>query len=136
MGVRMGWCVDSLQISFLSAMFEFENLTVYHKAKAFNKKVVRLMNENPDLDRVTKNQLRRAAFSVMLNIAEGTSRVTNPSRRNFFVIARGSAFECVAIFDFLKDQQSISEKQHIEFYKDCEELSKMLFQMMRNLEKK
>jgi four helix bundle protein len=37
----------------------------------------------------------------MLNIAEGTSRFSNKDRKNFFVIVRGSAFECVAILEYL-----------------------------------
>lgn len=40
----------------------------------------------------------------MLNIAEGSGRFTDKNKRNFYVIARGSAFECVAVFDFLKDE--------------------------------
>ncbi|MEM9023198.1 MAG: four helix bundle protein [Bacteroidota bacterium] len=114
-------------------MFEFEKLAVYRKAKSFNAVVLKLMSDNPDLDRTTRDQLRRAAFSIMLNIAEGTSRYTKPSKRNFYVIARGSAFECVAIFDFLKDRQAISEDQYRAYYATCEELSKMLYQMVKTL---
>ena len=115
-------------------MFDFEKLTVYTKAKSFNAEVLKLMVENPGLDRVTKDQLRRASFSIMLNIAEGTSRITKPSRRNFYVIARGSVFEYVVIFDFLKDQKAITTQQYSGYYQSCEELSKMLFKMIRNLE--
>ena len=114
-------------------MFEFEKLSVYQKAKAFNGEVLKLMSENPGLDKTTRDQLRRAAFSIMLNISEGSSRFTKPSKANFYVIARGSAFECVAIFDFLKDQGAISNEQHQKFYGVCEELSRMLFQMVKNL---
>jgi four helix bundle protein len=56
------------------------------------------------IDPTTRNQLRRAVFSVMLNIAEGSSRFSNADRRNFYFIARGSVFECVAIFDFMKEE--------------------------------
>ncbi|MDZ4663957.1 MAG: four helix bundle protein [Bacteroidota bacterium] len=44
----------------------------------------------------------------MLNIAEGSSRFSKADRRNFFVIARGSVFECVAIFDFMKEEQLLT----------------------------
>jgi four helix bundle protein len=86
------------------------------------------------LDGVTKNQLRRASLSIVLNIAEGTSRFSKPDRRNFCVIARGSVFECVAIFDVLKDDKQLSVEEYNQFYALSEEISKMLFAMIRNLE--
>ena len=78
--------------------------------------------------------MRRAALSIQLNIAEGTSRFSKADRRNFYVIARGSAFECVAVLDFLLSINYINTETHINFYKQLEELSKMLFAMIKNLE--
>lgn len=71
-------------------MFDFEKLDVYQKAKTFNKSVTNFLKVSK-LDRVTNDQLRRAAFSIMLNIAEGSGRFTKADKRNFYVIARGSA---------------------------------------------
>lgn len=50
-------------------MFDFQKLTVYNKAKSLNLKVAELLKV-VKIDRVTNDQLRRAAFSIMLNIAE------------------------------------------------------------------
>ena len=50
------------------------------------------------VDGEMSNQLRRAALSINLNIAEGTGRFGKDERK-FFVTARGSAFECAAILD-------------------------------------
>jgi hypothetical protein len=44
-------------------MFDFENLEVYKKAKAFNSVVGKMILTNPSLDGTTKNQLRRASLS-------------------------------------------------------------------------
>lgn len=113
-------------------MFDFEKLTVYSKAKNFNKKVHAFLLST-ELDRTTKGQLRRASFSIMLNIAEGSGRSTKPDKRNFFVTSRGSTFECVAIFDYLKDIGSLSNETFTDFYTDLDELSRMLFAMIKNL---
>jgi four helix bundle protein len=114
-------------------MFDFEKLEVYQKAKVFNRISYQYISQTNSLDRTTKDQLRRASFSIMLNIAEGCSRYSKPDRRNFYVIARGSVFECVAIFDFLKEENLM----HEAFYKDCynkaEELSKMMYAMIKSL---
>src|SRR6056297_668488 len=106
-------------------MFEFEKLTVYQKTRDYNKEVNVFIGKNR-LNPTIKDQLRRASYSIMLNIAEGSGRFTNPDKRNFYVIARGSVFECVAIFDLMKETEGLSDKQHSNFYNKLEELSKML----------
>jgi four helix bundle protein len=69
----------------------------------------------------------------VLNIAEGTSRFSKPDKRNFYVISRGSAFECVAIFDVMKDETILTEEEFIQFYSKADEVSRMLFRMIGNL---
>lgn len=113
-------------------MFDFEKLDVYQKAKSFNREVLKFIVKN-DLNGATKNQLQRASLSIVLNVAEGSSRFSKADRKNFFTIARGSVFECVAIFDFLQDEHVMDKGLFDKFYMDAEELSKMLFAMIKNL---
>jgi len=80
-------------------MFDFEKLDVYIQAKAFNVSICSYLEKNPAVDRTSRDQLRRASFSIMLNIAEGSGRFTARDKKNFYVISRGSVFECVAILD-------------------------------------
>jgi four helix bundle protein len=87
-------------------MFDFQKLEVYQKTKIFNRETTSLLTEKK-FDRITNDQLRRASFSIMLNIAEGMSRFSNKDRRNFMVISRGSAFECVAILEYLVENEQI-----------------------------
>jgi four helix bundle protein len=114
-------------------MFDFEKLDVYKRAKTFNSGIRNFVNETK-LDNTTKDQLRRAAFSIVLNPAEGSGRFSHPDRRNFYVIARSSTFECIAILDVLKDESMLDEKAFHEFYNQAEVLSKIMFIMIRNLE--
>ena len=114
-------------------MFDFEKLEVYTKSKIFTHKVICFLS-NCKTDKVVSDQLRRAALSIILNIAEGSSRFSNKDRKNFLVIARGSAFECAAIFEFLKDNNYIELDTYHNYYKDLEEISKMLFALIKKLE--
>ena len=114
-------------------MFDFERLDVYQKAKQFNKDVYSFLRTSKTIDTVSKNQLRRASLSIVLNIAEGSSRFSKPDRRNFLVISRGSAFECVAVLDVLKEETVLSPEEFKAFYGKADELSRMLFRMIGNL---
>lgn len=113
-------------------MFDFEKLSVYQKAKNLNKLVVEFLFVNT-VDKTTHDQLRRASFSIMLNIAEGTGRLTKPDKRHFYVIARGSTFEVAAIIDYLKDLKLISNSDFDNLYQKLEEISKMLFGLINQL---
>ncbi len=114
-------------------MFDFQKLDVYQKSKSFCKEIYSILDEK-NFDRVTNDQLRTASLSIMLNIAEGTSRFSNKDRKNFFVIARGSAFECVAILEYLQETKEITQQVFEESEQRLEEVSKMLFGLIKNLD--
>ena len=115
-------------------MFDFCKLDVYQKAKAFCILMHKLISDR-NFDRTTNDQLRRASFSIMLNIAEGSSRFSNKDRKNFMVIARGSAFECAAILEYLYEVLEIVKDSYVNFLNTLEEISKMLFGLIRGLNK-
>ena len=48
-------------------------------------------------------QIRRAALSVHLNIAEGSSRKSEAERKRYYEIARGSVIEIDAALDIAVD---------------------------------
>ncbi len=115
-------------------MFDFEKLSVYSKATEFVKLTRSSLLSMSHLDRSTKSQLNRAALSIILNIAEGSGRLTKPDKRHFYVIARGSVFECAALFNFLEEEGSLQKDTYQILYTQSEELSKMLFSMIKNLQ--
>lgn len=78
-----------------TAVFHFQTLDVYKCAIAFLPKAYSIATE---LDGEMSNQLRRAALSINLNIAEGTGRFDRDQRK-FLITARGSALECAAVLD-------------------------------------
>jgi four helix bundle protein len=93
-------------------MFGFEKLDAYKKAREFNPEIRKDVLSNEKQDRVSKDQLRRAAMSIMLNIADGSSRFSKADERNFYVISRGSAIECVAILNLLSIEKMITINQY------------------------
>ena len=125
---------SSGDVLVIKKMFDFEKLTVYQKAKEFNLKLSKEILSKDVLDKVSRYQLRRASMSIMLNIAEGATRFSNADKRNFFVIARGSSVECVAILDLQCSEQNISKDCYVKFYTLAEEVSKILYAMIRRLD--
>jgi four helix bundle protein len=113
-------------------MWDFQKLEVYQKSKNFCKEIIATLSEK-SFDRATNDQLRRASFSMMLNIAEGTSWFSDKDRKNFFVIARGSSFEYEAIMEYLVETKEIDQKTFDDNEKRLDEISRMLFGLIRNL---
>lgn len=114
-------------------MFPYENLEVYKKAFQLNQKIYNLIKFNRTIASYIKSQLGRAGLSIMLNIAEGSSKYSGKDRRNYFITARGSAFECCSIICFLHEEAEISEDLKDNLYSSLEEISRILFVMIKNL---
>ena len=89
-------------------------------------KAYRICSELPkDSATGLRDQLRRASQSIPLNIGEGSSRYTGRDKANFFRIARGSVFECVAILDLIQRLKFV-ERDFEEVFKDLQTIGKML----------
>ena len=107
-------------------MFKFEDLHVYQKALIFVNIIYSLTKTWPKSEAFgLTSQLRRAAISIALNIAEGSSR-TSKDFSHFLSLARGSCFECVAILTIARNQEFISQKEFSQLYEQCLELARML----------
>jgi four helix bundle protein len=104
-------------------------LRVYVEARQFNKRIG-LWVMQAEIPGYLKSQLGRAALSVMLNIAEGSTRFTGPDQRHFFVIARSSLNEVSAIIDHLEDVFPDLQEQLKGFNESAESLSKQLFRLI------
>ncbi|MFL5371176.1 MAG: four helix bundle protein [Myxococcales bacterium] len=82
-------------------MFSFQKLDVYRRAVEFVALTQRIANEVPKGNAALLDQLRRAASSIPLNIAEATGRTGTADIARTYAIARGSAMECAALMDLL-----------------------------------
>ncbi len=113
-------------------MFDFLKLVTYQKAKGFHNSCKKIILQN-NLDRYVNDQLGRASFSVPLNIAEGSGKFSQADRRRYFIIARASLFECVAIIDMLADDGVLTAEELNSLLKDGDELSRILYTMIKKL---
>lgn len=74
-------------------MFSFEKLTVYNKSLDFIDRVYEVSLLWPKREQFGLiSQAERAAVSIALNIAEGSSR-TKKDFKHFLDLSRGSCFE-------------------------------------------
>lgn len=107
-------------------MFNFEKLNVYQKSVSFSNEVYQL-TENWPKEHLFGiiDQLRRAALSISLNIAEGYSRSKNEFK-SFLDIARGSAFECIPIIEIAYRRKLININQKEELYNQVSVIAKMI----------
>lgn len=73
-------------------------------------------------------------YQRALNIAESTGRWHKGEKRQFFWIARGSAFECVPIVQILYRKKLISENQYAGCYEQLDVIAKMLTNLVKSVE--
>jgi len=86
-------------------MYKFQNLEVYQVALGYIHQVYEVSRQLPDSERFNlKSQLQRAATSVPLNIAEGSTGQTNTEQRRFLGLALRSYLETVACMDLIEHQ--------------------------------
>jgi four helix bundle protein len=106
--------------------FMFENLDVYQKSVDLAEKVINLTDEFPKGYYFLIDQVNRASVSIATNIAEGNGRFTKRDRRNFFIIARSSAQECVPLLEISKRKRLISDATLSDLFSRLEVICRML----------
>jgi four helix bundle protein len=79
------------------------------------------------------SQIKRAADSVVLNIAEGSTGQTKPEFKRFLNIALRSSIEVVACLMMSKERNYINESQYQNLYNEYEILCKMITKFRDNI---
>jgi four helix bundle protein len=81
-----------------------QKLEVFTMSRQFVLECYKMSNTLPGDERFgMTTQIRRAAVSVYLNIAEGSSRKSETERKRYYEIARGSVIEIDAALDIAND---------------------------------
>ena len=113
-------------------MLSFQKLDAYRCAIDFVALTVQIQATIPRGHGDLRDQLRRAALSVPLNIAEGSGRATEADASRHFAIARGSAMECAAVLDVIRIMGLADEQQHQQASGLLARLVAMLTKMSRS----
>lgn len=79
------------------------------------------------------NQSRRAALSILSNIAEGFERNSRKEFIQFLSVAKGSCGEVRAQLLVALDQKYISDEEHRELRAACVQLSSSIAKLMQYL---
>jgi four helix bundle protein len=112
--------------------FKFEKLQVWQKSIDFGANVHGLTQKFPKEELyILTSQIKRAADSVSLNIAEGSTGQSNAEFRQFIGYAIRSAIEVVSCLFIGKRRGLIGPKGFRKVYDEAETIIKML-QALRN----
>ena len=110
-------------------MANFRDLLVYHKSYEAALKIYRIVAQYlpPDEMYGLASQIKRAATSIPMNIAEGyTKNIGDKELLRFISMAIGSCAEVKVLLDFLRDLGYISDNLHDEMMSMYDEIGKML----------
>lgn len=88
--------------------FDHERLDACQVALEFAAWIRELLRALPRGNGDLADQLKRAASSVVLNIAEGGGEFSTADRARFFRMARRSALECAAVLDLVEMLGAVS----------------------------
>ena len=124
-----------LSLSIYSMAFRFEDLQVWQKALDLGEDINQLTKGFPkDELFVLTSQIKRAADSVVLNIAEGSTGQTKAVFKQFLGYALRSGIEVVSCLFIARKRQYIKDDKFKELYSDYEVLVKMITNLRNSLD--
>jgi four helix bundle protein len=107
--------------------FKFENLKVWQDSVELSGTINDVCKKFPANELyVLTSQLKRAADSISLNIAEGSTGQTNPEFKRFLGIAIRSGIEVIACIHLAKKRNIISDDDFTIVYQGIDLLVKKI----------
>jgi len=115
-------------------ILKFEEIKAWQLARELVKKIYGLSEQKEfSRDFGFKDQIRRAAVSMMSNIAEGFERYSNSEFAQYLIIAKGSAGEVRSQLYIALDLKYINAGQFSELKDLCEIISRQLSNLIKYL---
>jgi len=117
-------------------MYKFEKLDVYQMALAYTDMIYNLAEKLPKSEEHNlKSQMIRAATSVVLNIAEGSTSQSDMEQRRFLSMAIRSLLETVACQHLIERRRYVYKEELSKDYEFSQMLYAKLQAMRRSLQK-
>ncbi|MEX2012833.1 MAG: four helix bundle protein [Candidatus Levyibacteriota bacterium] len=113
--------------------FRFRKFKVYQDAKTLHIEVVKLSARFPKTYWYLADQIRRSSLSIVLNIAEGSSKQSDKDFNRYIAISLGSVDETIAALEVAHDIRIITEEQFQLFEKNYELISRQLGGLSKSL---
>ena len=109
-----------------TAIASYRDLRIYQRSYDLALEIHKITLKFPVQERrELGSQLRRAATSVPINIAEGYGRKISPEDfKRFLIIALGSNNEVNVILDLVRDLGCLQEDQHKKLAQENTEIGK------------
>jgi four helix bundle protein len=116
-------------------MRNFHQLSIWSNGHLLTLKIYTLTKSFPKEETFGLiSQMRRAAYSVPCNIAEGCGRNTVPEFKRFLTIATGSASELEYQLFLSKDLGYISETVFKDLELETIQLRKMIYSLIKKID--
>ena len=113
----------------------YKNMEIFQLSYSLSLDIHRLLDKFPEKEKENIiSQMRRAATSIPLNIAEGSVKKSQREFLNFLSYAYGSAKELDVLLSMSKDLNYISKKDYDAIFNKLDKLMAKLFGFMENIE--
>lgn len=108
-------------------LYAFEKLEVYQLAVQYSLELRPVLASFPSEEKYClTTQLRRSAYSISANVAEGSGRASSADRAHFTNIAYCSALETINHLNHAVKQQYISTEVYDELRAEIEKIANKL----------
>ena len=115
----------------------YKELEIYQEGYELLKEIYEITSKYPKEEQyVMLTQIRRAALSIVLNIAEGYGRQSKDDFKRFLKMSFGSVNEVEVLLELSKDLKYISEEQYNGIIGKYNTLGKRIYTLMIKWQKK
>ena len=115
----------------------YKELDVYNEGYELSLQIYKITSRYPKYEIYgLTSQIRRAAVSVVLNIAEGYGRKSKEEFKRFLKISLGSLYETKTLLELSKDLNYIDNEIYINLEKQYDILARRLYTLIKKYRQK
>lgn len=111
----------------------FEGLRVWQQSRTFVNSIYDIMEEVKDYG--FRDQIQRAAVSIMNNIAEGAESGSDAKYMNFLQISRGSCSEVRSMLYLCLDRKMIDQATFDQLKGEAISISNQIYKLIESINK-